>query len=83
MKRRDAILALVALGLAAASFRTDAQPMRADPARIAILDDASGATREQLWAAFRNRFRELGYVEGETILLELHSSGGDLRVCRV
>ncbi|HEY3181055.1 MAG TPA: ABC transporter substrate-binding protein [Casimicrobiaceae bacterium] len=77
MKRRDAILALVALGLAAASFCMAAQPKRPDPARVAILDDATEATRQQLWAAFRNRLRELGHVEGRDVLIEAHFAGGN------
>ena len=48
MQRRDAVLALVALGIAAAPCRLAAQSERPDPARIAILDDASEATRHQL-----------------------------------
>ena len=77
MKRRDALLALVALGLAAASFRVAAQPKRPSPARVAILDDALEATRQQLWAAFRNRLRELGYVEGRDVLIEARFAGGN------
>jgi len=77
MNRRDAIRALVALGFAAASFRMAAQPKRSDPARVAILDDASEAARQQLWAAFRNRLRELGYVEGRDVLIEARFAGGN------
>ena len=77
MRRRDAIPALVALGLAATSFRVAAQSGRPDPARIAILDDASEATRAQLWAAFRSRLRELGYVDGRNALIDARFAGGD------
>jgi ABC-type uncharacterized transport system substrate-binding protein len=77
MKRRDAIRTLVALGFAAASFRMVAQPNRPDPARVAILDDAPEATRQQLWAAFRKRLRELGYVEGRNVLIEARFAGGN------
>ena len=76
MRRRDAIPALAALGLAAASFRMAAQPRRAGPARVAILDEAQEATRAQLWSAFRNRLRELGYVEGRDVLLDARFAGG-------
>ena len=76
MKRRDAILALAALGLAAASSRMVAQPKRPDPARLAILDEAAEATRQQLWAAFRTRLRELGYVEGRDVLIDARFAGG-------
>jgi putative tryptophan/tyrosine transport system substrate-binding protein len=77
MRRRDAIPALVALGLAGAPFRAAAQSRRPDPARIAILDDASEASRAQLWAAFRNRLRELGYVDGRNALIDARFAGGD------
>jgi putative ABC transport system substrate-binding protein len=77
MRRRDALLALAALGLAVASFRMAAQPGRSGPARVAILDEAQEATRAQLWAAFRNRLRELGYVEGRDVLLDARFAGGD------
>ena len=77
MRRRDAIPALAALGLAAASFRMAAQPRRPGPARVAILDEAQEATRAQLWGAFRNRLRELGYVEGRDVLLDARFAGGN------
>lgn len=77
MKRRDAISALVAPGLTAPSFRVAAQSKRRDPARVAILDDALEATRQQLWAAFRHRLRELGYVEGRDMLIEARFAGGN------
>jgi putative ABC transport system substrate-binding protein len=77
MQRRDAVLALAALGVASASCRVAAQSGRPDPARIAILDDASEATRRQLWAAFRSRLGELGYVEGRDVSIEARFAGGD------
>jgi len=76
MPRRDAVLALVALGVAAASCRVAAQAKRPDPARIAILDDATEASRHQLWLAFRNRLGELGYVEGRNVSIEMRFAGG-------
>ena len=54
-----------------------AQARRPDPARIAILDDASEATRHLLWAAFRKRLRELGYVEGRDVSIEARFAGGN------
>ena len=76
MPRRDAVLALVALGVAAASCRVAAQAKRPDPPRIAILDDATEASRHQLWLAFRNRLGELGYVEGRNASIETRFAGG-------
>ena len=77
MQRRDAVLALVALGIAAAPGRLAAQFGRPGPARIAILDDASEAARYQLWTAFRNRLAELGYVEGRDVSIEARFAGGN------
>jgi len=49
---------------------------RPDPPRIAILDDATEASRHQLWFAFRNRLGELGYVEGRNASIETRFAGG-------
>lgn len=77
MGRRDAVRAFVSLGIAAAFPRLAAQSKRSDPARIAILDDASEATRHHLWAAFRKRLGELGYVEGRDVSIEARFAGGN------
>jgi putative ABC transport system substrate-binding protein len=77
MQRRDAVLALVAIGIATTPGRLAAQSGRPGPARIAILDDASEAARYQLWTAFRNRLAELGYVEGRDVSIEARFAGGN------
>jgi putative ABC transport system substrate-binding protein len=77
MQRRGVVLALVALGVAGASLRLAAQSKRPGPVRIAILDDASEASRQQLWAAFRKRLGELGYVEGRDVSIEARFAGGN------
>lgn len=78
MKRRDGLLSLAALALGLASPRSLAQPRpRAAPARVAILDDATEAARQRLWAAFRKRLGDLGYVEGRDVLLDARFAGGD------
>ena len=76
MQRRVVVLALVATGVASASFRLAAQSRRPAPARIAILDDAAEASRHQLWTAFRKRLGELGYVEGRDVSIEARFAGG-------
>ena len=69
MKRRDSILALLALGAAARSSIAIAQP--AMPLRrIATLDDAHEASRAREWAAFRKRLQELGYTESKGYVIE-------------
>lgn len=78
MKRRESILALVALGLGTGSLRGLAQDKRRDAvARVAILDDAPEATRAAFWAAFRRRLGELGYTEGRNLVIAQRWAGGD------
>lgn len=78
MKRRESILALVALGLGTRSFPAFAQGKpREGVARVAVLDDAPEATRASLWAGFRKRLGELGYVEGRNLVIEQRWAGGD------
>lgn len=45
--------------------------------RIAIFDEASEKVRVREYAAFRRRLRELGLVEGSTVIYEIHSSQGE------
>jgi putative tryptophan/tyrosine transport system substrate-binding protein len=79
MRRREAALALVALGLGAVSSRAPAQQARSDrPARVAILDDAPQATRASFWVTFRRRLSELGYAEGKNVVIEQRWAGGNL-----
>jgi putative ABC transport system substrate-binding protein len=46
--------------------------------RIGLLDSGSLAGRAPLWAAFRQGMRELGYVEGRTVIFEARGADGDL-----
>ena len=39
--------------------------------RVAILDDASETARADRWKVFRARLRELGYVEGKNLAIEV------------
>lgn len=69
MKRRDTILALLALGSAAGpslALAQTAKPLR----RIATLEDGHESTRADQWAAFRKRMRELGYTEAVGYVIE-------------
>lgn len=64
MQRRDFVaLSMVVLATPRALL---AQAQRVY--RIAILDSASEASRPQHWAAFRERLRELGLVEGKNVV---------------
>lgn len=69
MKRRDAILTLLALGAAARSSIAIAQPAR-PPRRIAILDNSHESSRARDWAAFRKRLQALGYTESKGFVIE-------------
>ena len=64
-----------ALGLTLAPLAGEAQPAGAVP-RIGLLDLASLDARASLWEAFRQGMRELGYVEGRTVIFEPRSADG-------
>lgn len=67
MNRRDAVLALVALG--AAPLAAEAQQPAKVP-RVGYLFSFIRSQGEHLWSACRQGLKEHGYVEGKTILLE-------------
>jgi len=69
MKRRDTILALLALSAAAGPPLVVAQPAK-PLRRIATLDDSSESSRAIQWALFRKRLRELGYTEAKGYVVE-------------
>ena len=62
----------VALG---ASLPAAAQ--RGQVPRIGLLETGSLAARGPLWDAFREAMRELGYVEGQTVVFEARGADGD------
>jgi putative tryptophan/tyrosine transport system substrate-binding protein len=71
MRRRDLML----LCVAAIGWRSPASALQEPIPRIALLSPRSDA--EESVNAFRRGLRELGYVEGNSILLEIRSSRGD------
>ena len=75
MIRRVALAAAVALGLLAAPLATDAQ-QAGKLYRIGYLE--TGVMRPLPWEAFRERLRELGYVEGQTVAFEVRWVDGRL-----
>ena len=73
MERRSALA--VALVVLAAPGTSIAQSTRR-AYRIALLDEVSAAGFKETWAAFRDRLRELGYVEDNNIILVARSAEG-------
>ncbi len=71
MRRRDLLLS----GAVALTWQSPAGAQQEPIPRIGLLLPASGA--EDRVNALRRGFRELGYVEGKNILLDVRSSGGD------
>jgi putative ABC transport system substrate-binding protein len=65
------------LAIAAVSPPIDAQPATRIP-KIAFLGAITQATAAHLIAAFKQGLRELGYVEGETVLVEVRLAEGEV-----
>jgi putative ABC transport system substrate-binding protein len=63
------------LALLAARLGAEAQTTGAVP-RIGLLETGSLTARAPLWEAFRQAMRELGYVEGRTVVFEARGAAG-------
>jgi putative ABC transport system substrate-binding protein len=68
------VIVTLALSLLTAPLAATAQPQGKVP-RLGILTPASEASTP-LWEAFRQGLRDLGYVEGQTIILEYRFAAG-------
>jgi putative ABC transport system substrate-binding protein len=76
MERRTFITAMAG-GLLAAPLAAEAQPA-GKVYRVGLLDfSAPDHAREAWWNAFRQRMRELGYVEGQNVAFEPRWGEGD------
>jgi putative ABC transport system substrate-binding protein len=73
MTRRLTGLALAAV-LFAFSFPAEAQQPQVH--HIGLLDEGSISLRAHLWEALRQRLRELGYLEGQSIAFESRGADG-------
>jgi putative ABC transport system substrate-binding protein len=74
---RRAFLGTVAGGLLAIPRAAEAQ-QAGKVYRIGLLDySALDDARQAWWTAFRQRMRELGYVEGQNVTFEVRSAHGD------
>jgi putative ABC transport system substrate-binding protein len=67
--------AILASAFLAAPISTLAQPATL---RLAILDDASEKARLPTWRVFRDRLRELGYIEGKNLAIEWRYGRGSV-----
>src|SRR6185503_19811518 len=74
MSRREALLALLAIGFASATPRALAQPV-ARMRRVGFITLRSGPNEYD--AAFRDALRSLGYVEGRTIRIDYRWAAGN------
>jgi putative ABC transport system substrate-binding protein len=73
-RRTFGLLSILALSLLAAPLTATAQPQSTTP-RVGILTPAAEASAPSL-EAFRQGLRDLGYVEGQTIVLEYRFAAG-------
>ncbi len=78
MKRRAALLSLLALGAASAPLRVAAQAQLA-PRRVGILFADSRAARADLLASLEDGLRSLGYRIGADLDLDVRYANGDPR----
>ena len=67
--KRQAFVSVVGMSLLAAPLRLAAQPAQRAP-RVGYLFSFIPAEGRHLWEACRQGLRELGYVEGQNIVLE-------------
>jgi putative ABC transport system substrate-binding protein len=75
MKRRQALLGIAGFSVLG-SIAPHAFGQKGKPVVIGTLD---GGERISWWAAFRSQLRALGYVEGESIVIESRFARGRLR----
>ena len=75
MRCRIRLLVTLALGLLVAPLTAEAQPASRLP-RIGYLGNSTAALEANLVGPFRDGLRDLGYVEGENILLEYRWAEG-------
>ena len=72
-----AVAAIVAVVVACAFSHVSAQARESMP-RVGMLTPALSAAAKPLWDAFREAMKELGYVEGKSVVYEFRSAEGQL-----
>src|SRR5215831_2393328 len=75
MRRRSVIIGVFA-GLLLAPEHASAQQPSAKIPRVGIITQAATDKNDLRFDAFRERLRDLGYVEGRNIILEFRFAGG-------
>ena len=75
MKRWQALLGILSLGVGLASAHNASAQSSGKVPVIGLLD---AGERLEWWAAFRQEFRKLGYVEGKNVAFEARFAGGKL-----
>jgi putative ABC transport system substrate-binding protein len=75
MNRRDGVLALLALGIA--PLVGHAQQARRGVPRVGFLISETPSGQASRIEALRAGLREFGYVDGETIIIDLRTADGD------
>jgi putative ABC transport system substrate-binding protein len=76
--RLTRLTALATLALALLAAPLAAQAQGATVPRIGLLDSGSLSGRAPLWEAFRQGMRDLGYVDGRTVIFEARGADGNL-----
>lgn len=74
MNRRDTLLALLAVGTAPLASHAQ-QPIK--QARIAFIGYGTPETTGYLFQAFKQRLRELGYIDGNNVVFEVRWAMGN------
>ena len=69
-----ALVVFVSLAWLAVPLAAQAQPGKVP--RIGLLESATLTPRAPLWAAFRQGMRDLGYIEGQTVVFEVRAADG-------
>ena len=75
MKRRQALFGIIGLGIGLPAARQAGAQTGAKNVVIGLLD---AGDRKEWWAAFRQRMRELGHVEGKNVSFETRVASGKL-----
>ena len=77
MMDRRRFLGAMSVGLIAAPLVAEAQPARKVPRVGVLVQTAPPPAPDPLLAAFRQGLRNLGYIEGQNMLLDIRRSEGD------